>query len=139
MDASKHEKSFGLVLGGKLSLKGVEEGLEKKKKKKKRKHREEGADGGSDDEFVAPEWSDTPLPGAGKLTTSGVVVMGHGTRFDAELSIGDTLLVTVTDRYRNTSMDEARVINMVLGKGAINLEQPFSCDVSSPAAFLYVR
>ena len=65
--------------------------------------------------------------------------MGHGTAFDRELSVGDSLLVTVTDRYRNTTVDESRVVNMVLGKGSLNLTQPFSCDVSAPISFMFVR
>ena len=146
MSSSKHTASFGLVLGGKLSLKGGggEGGLDgirkkKKKKKKKRDHPADGAAGGSDSELEVPEWSDTPLPGTGELTSSGVVVMGHGTAFDRELSVGDSLLVTVTDRYRNTTVDESRVVNMVLGKGSLNLTQPFSCDVSAPISFMFVR
>lgn len=145
MSSSKHTASFGLVLGGKLSLKGGggEGGLDgirkKKKKKKKRDHPADGAAGGSDSELEVPEWSDTPLPGTGELTSSGVVVMGHGTAFDRELSVGDSLLVTVTDRYRNTTVDESRVVNMVLGKGSLNLTQPFSCDISAPISFMFVR
>mmetsp|Transcript_16278 Transcript_16278/g.52206 ORF Transcript_16278/g.52206 Transcript_16278/m.52206 type:complete len:221 (+) Transcript_16278:92-754(+) len=146
MSSSKHTASFGLVLGGKLSLKGGGgegrlDGIRKKKKQKKKKRDQtaDGADGGSDSELEVPEWSDTPLPGTGELTSSGVVVMGHGTAFDRELTVGDSLLVTVTDRYRNTTTDESRVVNMVLGKGSLNLTQPFSCDVSAPISFMFVR
>jgi len=135
--SSKHVASFGLVLGGKLNLKGGVDGIEKKKKKKKRRH--EAGEGASDDEVAIPEWNQDPLPGTGELTSSGVVVMGLDTAFDKELAVGDTLLVTVADRYRNTTSDESRVINMVLGKGSLNLEQPFSCDVSTAASFMFIK
>jgi hypothetical protein len=137
---SKHTASFGLVLGGKLSLKGVDGGVEKKKKKKKRKDKDRGdAAAASDEELEMPEWSEDSMPGTGELTTSGVVVMGVGTAFDKELAVGDSLLVTVVDKYRNITSDESRVVNMVLGKGSLNLQQPFTCDISTPSSFMVLK
>ena len=109
-DKSKHSGSFGLVLGGKLKLKGDDA-----KPKKRKKNREIDED---DEPIDMPEYSSDPIVGTGKLTTSGVVVMGDETDFTKELEVGDTLLVTVNDRFRNTQTDESRVVNMVLGKGA---------------------
>jgi len=133
---SKHTASFGLVLGGKLKLKGD------KKSKKKRKERPEpdGAEGASDDEdFELPEYSADPVVGSGKLTTSGVVVMGLDSDFAGELGVGDTLLVTVVDTYRNSETQESRLVNMVLGKTSLNLEAPFTCDITRPTLYMVVK
>ena len=131
---SKNTAAFGLVMGGKLKLKGD--------KKKKRKHREEEEDDDEDDAALLaqlPSYSADPQLGDGKLTSSGVVVMGVGTDFSAALAVGDTLLVTVTDRFRNTQSDEERVVNMVLGKTSLNVAAPFSCDLTSPTSFMFVK
>ena len=53
--------------------------------------------------------------------------------------MGDTLLVTVVDRFRNTQSDESRVVNMVLGRTSLNVQGPFTCDLTSPTAFMFVR
>ena len=84
------------VVGGKLSFKGD-------KKKKKKRERENPSD--DDEPLDVPEHSLDPVAGTGKLTSSGVVVTGVDTDFTAELSVGDTLLVTVVDRFRNTRSD----------------------------------
>ena len=52
---------------------------------------------------------------------------------------GDSILVTISDRFRNTQTDESRVVNMVLGKSSLNLEAPFSCDVTSPTSFMVLK
>lgn len=125
------------VVGGKLSFKG-----DKPKKKKKREREDEG-DGGDDDDLLALQAagaiSADPVAGEGKLTTSGVVVMGVGTNFASELAVGDSLLVTISDRFRNVQSDETRIVNMVLGKTSLNLEAPFSCDVTAPTSFMFVK
>jgi hypothetical protein len=154
---SKHSASFGLVLSGKLKLKGDDS---KPKKRKKHKHDDE-----EDEVIDMPEYSSDPQVGTGKLTTSGVVVMGADTDFTKELEVGDTLLVTVADRFRNTQTDESRVVNMVLGKGgppqdrpcshahltypcllmhwlppgSLNIEEPFTCDLTAPTTFMFVK
>jgi len=128
---SKHTKAYGMVLGGKLKLKGDVE-----KPKKRKKHQEEDED---DEPIEVPEYSSDPVVGTGKLTSSGVVIMGSGTDFSKELEIGDTLLVTVVDRFRNTQTDESRVVNMVLGKASLNIEAPFSCDLRTPTSFMFVK
>jgi hypothetical protein len=136
---SKHTASYGLVLGGKLNLKGVDGGVGKKKKKSKKDKDRRDAAAASDEELEIPEWSEDPMPGTGALTSSGVVVTGVGTAFDKELAVGDSILITVVDKYRNTTSDEIRVVNMVLGKSSLNLQQPFTCDVSTPSNFMFVK
>ena len=117
--------------GGKLNFKGD--------KPKKSKKREREAVDDDDDEVQLPTTVE-PFAGDGKLTTSGVVVMGHeDSNFLAQLIVGDSLLVTVSDRFRNTQEDETRVVNMVLGKTSLNLEAPFSCDVNSPTTFMVIK
>ena len=123
------------LVGGKLKLKGD------KPKKKKRPRAEEGA-ADDDDDLALPEDAGgtlAPLPGEGQLTTSGVVVMGHGTSFSTQLAIGDALLVSVSDKFRNTQEDETRVVNMVLGKTSLNLEAPFTCDVTAPTSYMVLK
>jgi hypothetical protein len=44
--------------------------------------------------------------------------MGQDTDFVKELSVGDTILVTVVDRFRGSSTNESRRVNMVLGRSA---------------------
>jgi hypothetical protein len=129
-------KAFPVVLGGRLKLKGDKP----KKSSKKRLEREPNGDDGDDDDLDLQALSAAaaagPIPGKGSLTTSGVVVMGVDTDFSAEVKVGDSLLVTVSDRFRNMSTDESRVVNMVLGRSSLNIEAPFSCDVTAPTAFL---
>ena len=113
-------------------------------KKKKRKERPDGgkADAAADEEeeeAQIADYSSDPAAGTGALMSSGVVVMGLDTDFVKELEVGDTLLVTVNDRFRNTSTDEARVVNMVLGKTSLNVNAPFSCDITSAAPFMFVK
>jgi len=115
---------------GKLNFKG-----DKPKKSKKRKEQHDD----DDDDIVVPDHSSDPIPGEGKLTTSGVVVMGTETDFKGAVEPGDQLLVTISDRFRNTETVEQRVVNMVLGKTSLNLVAPFSCDVTSPTSFLILK
>jgi hypothetical protein len=128
------------VVGGRLKLKG-----DKPKKSKKKKRDRDGADDDDDDRddddlaALAASASTDPVAGEGKLTTSGVVVMGIGTDFAGALAVGDSLHVTVSDRFRNTQEDETRVVNMVLGKTSLNLHAPFSCDLTSPTSFMIIK
>ena len=118
---------------GKLKFKGDKPS----NKEVKKREREEEED---DDDLKLPEVSNEPIPGDGKLTTSGVVVMGHdGSNFAAQIAIGDTLLMTISDRFRNIQEEETRVVNMVLGKSSLNLQAPFSCDVTTPTSFMILK
>ena len=136
-------KSFGVVLGGKLNFKGGADLPGKKKKKKRKDLATEAADDADDDDAVAAmlaAHSSDPVAGEGKLTSSGVVCMGtDASNFTSEIVVGDSILVTVSDRYRNISSEESRVVNMVLGKSSLNLEAPFSCDVTDPTNFMILK
>ena len=109
---------------------------DKEKKKKKKRERDGDGDEISPQELAALTSMPSELPGEGKITTSGVVVMGIDSDFDAQVAVGDSIFVTVSDRFRNLQTDESRVVNMVLGKGSLNIAAPFSCDITSPTAFL---
>ena len=130
--AGSGAKPSGLVVGGKLKFKGDKE---KKKKKKKRELEDEDEDL-SDSALMLLADAPSELPGQGKISTSGVVVMGHESDFSSQITVGDSLFVTVYDRFRNTQTDEARVVNMVLGKTSLNIAAPFSCDITTPSAYL---
>jgi len=123
--------SFGLVVGGKLSFKG-----DKEKKKKKKRGRDGHDDEIPESELALPDNQPTEVPGVGRLTTSGVVVMGVDTDFVAQVAVGDSLFVSVSDRFRNLQTDEVRVVNMVLGKASLNITAPFTCDITTPSVFL---
>jgi hypothetical protein len=128
--------SFELAVGGRLKLKG--DGEHKKKKKKKRAHSTEEPDEDAEPAAVVPADAAAPhdpVDGTGQLQTSGTTVMGRETRFTSELAIDDELVVTVVDRFRNTTADEARKVRMVLGDSSASLEAPFSCDVTSATQF----
>ena len=128
-----------MVLGGKLSFKGD---APKKKKKKEKRPRDDAAAASDDDEdleaLVAAAQHD-PVAGTGRFTTSGVVVYGTETDFALELAVGDTVMVTISDKFRNESRDEQRIVTMVLGKTSMNLEAPFSCDVTTPTSFMLLK
>jgi hypothetical protein len=125
-----------------------------KKKKKKPKH-DRGAAESADATLAASpaapsavtstertERKPPPVPqaagpkistGRGKLTTSGTVVTGHGTKFAKDLRQGDALLVRVGE-----DQEEMRVITMLLSDISINLSSPFSQNVTQPLAFRYI-
>lgn len=135
--------SFDLAIGGRLKLKGDDD-ERKKKKKKKRKHQSDADDQPIDAPIPAPSEGPeasalTPVPGTGTVQTSGTIVMGADTRFSRELTVGDSLCVTIIDRFRNTTADEAREVTMVIGDSSANLAAPFSCDVTSPSAFAVAK
>lgn len=67
--------------------------------------------------------------GTGKITTSGTVVTGHSTKFQAELDVGDAFLVN----------DEMRVVTMRLSNTSVNLSSAFSQNLSQPTKFQYVK
>lgn len=73
--------------------------------------------------------------GIGQITTSGTVVMGHGTSFMNSLSVGDALLVQVDHNHPQ----EMRVITMCLSNTSINLSSPFSRNLTTPTSFQYIR
>ena len=111
--------------------------------KKKRKERSMMPSGEDDEEAdlaaAEAEYSADPISATGAITSSGVVVSGMDTEFSKELEVGDTILATVSDRFRQTTSDEARVVNMVLGKHSLGVNAPFSCDLTSATPFMVVK
>ncbi len=79
-----------------------------------------------------PTIKSTTMPsiqsGTGKITTSGTVVTGHGTKFQSELGVGDAILVG----------DEMRVITMRLSDTSLNLSSAFSTSLKEPTKFRFV-
>lgn len=67
--------------------------------------------------------------GTGKITTSGTVVTGHSTKFQAELDVGDAVLVN----------EEMRVVTMRLSNTSVNLSSAFSTNLRQPTKFQYVK
>ena len=109
--------------------------------KKKRKDRPAMPQDDEEGDLAAAEaeYSADPISATGAITSSGVVVSGIDTDFAKELEVGDTILATVSDRFRQTSSDEARVVNMVLGKHSLGVNAPFSCDLTSATPFMVVK
>ena len=109
--------------------------------KKKRKDRPAMPEDDEEGDLAAAEaeYSADPISATGAITSSGVVVSGMDTDFAKELEVGDTILATVSDRFRQTTSDEARVVNMVLGKHSLGVNAPFSCDLTSATPFMVVK
>lgn len=70
----------------------------------------------------------TVQEGMGHITTSGTVVMGHGTSFLSSLTVGDAILQN----------QEMRVITMCLSNTSINLSSSFSHNITQPSTFQYI-
>ena len=72
-----------------------------------------------------------PIVGRGKITISGTVVTGYDTKFNADLLVGDAILVS----------SEMRVITMCLSDISLNLSSPFSSSIttSKPMSYSYIR
>ncbi|GAX27419.1 hypothetical protein FisN_23Hu117 [Fistulifera solaris] len=87
----------------------------------------------------AKNGSSVPPPtiedGIGQITSSGTVIMGHGTSFMNTLSVGDAILVQIDEN----SPPEMRVITMCLSNTSINLSSSFSRSLTTPTSFQYIR
>jgi hypothetical protein len=70
--------------------------------------------------------------GIGKITTSGTVVMGHGTKFSEQVHAGDAFLVTID------GTQEMRVITMRLSDISLNLSSGFSQNMATPVPFQFI-
>jgi hypothetical protein len=77
----------------------------------------------------------TPImkKGTGKISSSGTVVTGHGTKFTKEVNSGDALMCMVNGR------EELRVITMRLSNQSLNLSSAFSESLKHPVSFQYIR
>jgi hypothetical protein len=71
--------------------------------------------------------------GTGKMSSSGTVVTGHGTKFMKEVNSGDALMCMVNGR------EELRVITMRLSNESLNVSSAFSESLKHPISFQYIR
>jgi hypothetical protein len=131
-----------MPVGGRLVFKGGEaaKAANKGKKKKRRTRKDDTAEDGAvaDAGAVDSDSSKGPiqvLKGAGRITTSGTALQGHGTSFMSQLSQGDALIVT----HPSTLMDETRLVSMVLSDTSIGISSAFSSDLISTTSFHYVK
>jgi hypothetical protein len=63
--------------------------------------------------------------GSGKITTSGMVVTGHGTRFSKEVHVGDAMICG----------EEMRVVKMVLSDTSCGISSSFSKSIINPTTY----
>eukprot|EP00937_MAST-01D_sp_MAST-1D-sp2_P006639 g6639.t1 len=143
--------AFGLSMcGGSLRLKGdggamlkvpttkhkKEKKDKHKKKEKKSKKRKRERDGGSSEALQPPAEEELKIVlGTGRFLSSGTTVQGRDTRFQAELAVGDALLV----RHPTTLQEETRIVTMVLSQISISISSPFSTDLISAVPFHFVK
>jgi len=143
---------------GQLLFKGDKRPKKKSKKSKakndnkKQQARDDDDDDDDDDDGVVVQQQDAPattvvqkpkaaaaatttpaaMPaiqsGTGKITTSGTVVTGFGTKFTSQVGVGDAILVG----------DEMRVITMRLSDTSLNLSSAFSKNSKEPTGFRFV-
>ena len=72
--------------------------------------------------------------GIGKITTSGTVLTGHGTKLLKQgIRAGDAILVSIN------GTEEMRVLTMVLSDGSASLSTPFSTSLKTPTAFQFIQ
>ncbi|CAB9509588.1 Eukaryotic family of unknown function (DUF1754) [Seminavis robusta] len=127
---------------GKLVFKGDDA---KKKKKKKAKHSSSKGDETSVSvSTVAAAASVASAPtttaavpqmvtGSGKITTSGTVVTGHGTKFGKEIAAGDALIVM------ENGQQQMRVVTMRLSDISLNLSSAFGTSFKTPTSYKVIR
>jgi hypothetical protein len=71
--------------------------------------------------------------GSGKITTSGTVVTGLGTKFEQELSVGDAMIVVLDGKQ------EMRVVKMRLSDISCGISSAFSSSLVTPTPFQIIR
>jgi hypothetical protein len=150
------ETTYGKTVGGALRFKGESEKKHKKKHKKEKRERKkekrdrkrsrhdsgesDGADtGGASSSSGAATAAPPPeevkiLVGTGRFLSSGTAVQGVETQFQAELKVGDALIV----RHPSTLQEETRIVTMVLSSISISVSSPFSTDLISATAFSFI-
>jgi preprotein translocase subunit YajC len=75
----------------------------------------------------------TMKQGTGKITTSGTVVTGIGTRFDKELDQGDALIIVRDDEQ------EMRVVTMRLSQNSCAISSAFTENCKLPTSFSIIQ
>ncbi len=74
--------------------------------------------------------------GTGAIMSSGTTIMGSGgTRFKAELAVGDAIEVL----HPASGVTEIRVLKMVVGDASAGVGSAFSADLGAPTAFHVLR
>ncbi|CAM9380009.1 unnamed protein product [Heterosigma akashiwo] len=138
-----------MAKSGRLIFKGGEPAVfakKKKPKKKKRKHsKNEGEEAlklDSEQERMSPqntaaeEEEEVQIEsGAGRLTSSGIVVTGYETEFMNQLTAGDAIMVT----HPTTFKEETRIVKMVLSNVSISISSPFSSDLVTTCPFHFIK
>jgi len=74
--------------------------------------------------------------GKGKITSSGTVLMGHGTSFSSHLNVGDAIVVQIESD--EGSKEEMRVVTMRLSDASASISSAFSLDLKHPTNFQYI-
>ncbi len=140
---------------GKLVFKGDKV---KSKKKKKSKHSSEQSEtveltalsqhsGVGDSQALEPtkpepqQQSTQPVIriGKGQITASGTVIMGHDTKFNSCLNVGDAILVKIPSKDGQSSREEMRVLTMRLSDTSASISSAFSFDLKHPTGFKYIQ
>ena len=80
----------------------------------------------------------TPEPpqinaGSGKITASGTVVTGFGTKFEKELAVGDAVIVILDGKQ------EMRVVRMRLSDTSCGISSAFSVSLMNPTSYQIIR
>ncbi len=75
------------------------------------------------------------LSGSGALMSSGTTVMGSGTKFRAELTVGDAIEV----QHPASGVPEIRVVKMVLSDTSAGLNAAFSSNLGSDTPFRVLK
>jgi len=90
--------------------------------------------------------------GQGKISTSGMVIMGHDSDFKSCLHAGDAILVctpigsntqhrkniSLTDNGTEKIKHEMRIITMVISSTSAAISSSFSCDIQYPSEYSYI-
>lgn len=154
------KKSFRISTMGRRGMLVFKGDKPKKKKSKKIKHstkneeKQEAVTTTSSERASLPTPAGTPLavassqearassssvsvpsvkPGSGKITTSGAVVTGHGTKFERELSQGDAMIVEIDGQQ------EMRVVKMRLSGTSCGISSAYSVNLSLPTPYSIIR
>jgi hypothetical protein len=72
--------------------------------------------------------------GSGKITTSGTVVTGIGTKFEKEIAMGDAMIVVL-----GNGKQEMRVVKMRLSDMSCGISSAFSSSLMTPTSYQIIR
>uniref|UniRef100_A0A7S3GEQ1 Uncharacterized protein n=1 Tax=Palpitomonas bilix TaxID=652834 RepID=A0A7S3GEQ1_9EUKA len=115
-------KSYKKVKKGKLTFKGGEE-IAKKKKKSKSK-------------VNLKDINLMPIPGSGRISSTGSSVMGMESHFSKEVKEGDWLLIRNQARQE---VEEMKKVKRVMSDISLILEDGFGVDLVTPATYKIIN